>query len=92
MRTDILDQLVRFELTGRDVHRDIEPVAQGVPTRTLAAGLFEHPPADIDDHARVLEDGDEVVGLHDAADRDGASASSASTPVVSPLGRLKIGW
>ena len=65
-KPDVLIQLVRLQLSSRDVYRDVEPVAELVPPRTLATCLLEHPPTDVDDHAGVFEYGDEGVRLDDA--------------------------
>jgi hypothetical protein len=66
VRTLCLDQLVSLELTGRDVHRDVQRVPTRVPIGTLTASLLEHPTAHVDDHAGVFEDGDELVRLHNS--------------------------
>src|ERR1700688_2365910 len=39
------------------------------PVGGLLARLMKHPATDFDDHPRVLEDGDELVGPHDASHR-----------------------
>ena len=60
---DVLDDGVVVELAARDVDRDVEGVAPGVPGGHLLAGLAQHPAADLADLAGLLEDRDELVGL-----------------------------
>ena len=62
-------QAVGLQLSHRDVHRDREPPTPPLPLLGLAARLVEHPPAHVDDEARLLEHRDEVGGGDDATRR-----------------------
>src|SRR5882757_6376510 len=61
--------MVAVELAGRDVDRDVDTPLIEVPFLRLAAGLLNHPAPDVDDELRLLEQGDECVGLHEPAAR-----------------------
>ena len=64
---DLADELVGVELASGDVDGDADRIPRGPPDGALTAGLLEHPAADLDDQPGLLEQGDEVVGLDDAA-------------------------
>ena len=68
-RQDLVDEVGLGQLPGRDVDADREPVRPDelVPPAHLAAGLAEHPAADLEDRIRLLGDPDEVVGADPAA-------------------------
>ena len=52
-----------------DVDREVERESAVAPDRGLRARGAQHPPADVDDHPGLLEQGDEEVGIDDAANR-----------------------
>ena len=63
----VADELVGLQLARGHVHRDAHRAAVRAPAGALAARLLQHPPADVDDQPRLLQQRDEVVGLHEAA-------------------------
>jgi hypothetical protein len=60
------DERIDVELPSRDVDGHVDRIPSLAPRGALAAGLVQDPPSDLDDQARLLEQRDEVVGLHDA--------------------------
>ena len=65
---DHLRQLRVAQLYGGEVHRDAQTaVALGMPLAQLAAGLIEHPLADLDDAAVLLRQRDEQIRRHQFA-------------------------
>ena len=59
---DVVNQPIGLQVPHGDVDRDAGPVSSLVPRPGLPAGLVEHPPADLDDEATLLEHRDEDVG------------------------------
>jgi hypothetical protein len=59
---DVVGDVVVVELARRDVDRDVEGVAAGVPRRHLLACVLEDPAADVTDLSALLEHGNELVG------------------------------
>ena len=92
-RVDAVGQVGVAQLVRRQVDRDAHQQALVAPDAGLAAGLVDHPVAHRADQAEALGDRDEDwSGADHAALSGGASACSASAPVISPLGAWIFGW
>src|SRR6185312_13256287 len=65
----VLADLVTVELARGDVYGDPDRMSLRVPEGSLAAGLEQDPAADVRDHAGLLQQGDERVGLDESAGR-----------------------
>ena len=85
-------ELVGVELARRDVDGDADRVPGLAPGGALSAGLLQHPLADLDDQAGLLQQRDEVIGLHDVRAWGCFQRIRASTPVGLMSRRSNVGW